>query len=62
MSKIKKIGLGYFGSKNEILLKKKNKFVSGCIFNNFFSGNTTAQVLKTQMDPLNFLVNRHTIL
>jgi hypothetical protein len=62
MAKIKKIGLGYFGSSQEVLIKKKNNYVAGCVFDNFFSGNKTTDILKTQMDPFNFLVNRHTIL
>lgn len=62
MPKIKKIGLGYFGSSQEVLIKKNNNYVAGCVFDNFFSGNKTTELLKTQMDPLNFLVNRHTIL
>lgn len=62
MSRIKKIALGSFGSEVSYVVKHKNRFVAGSLYENFFSGNTTTRALRSQIDPLNFYVNRHTFL
>lgn len=62
MSKTKKISLGSFGSENSYLIKKNKYIVAANLFENFFSGNISGEKIKTQVDPYNFYVSRHTLL
>lgn len=62
MSRIKKVGLGSFGGEVSYVVRRKGRYVAGSLYEKAFSGNTTTLALRSQIDPLNFFVNRHTLL
>lgn len=62
MARIKKIALGSFGCETSYVVKHRGRYVAGSLYERDFSGNTTTLATRSQIDPFNFYVNRHTLL